>query len=53
MSIQVTELRGFPGKPRRFSIYQITNVFELRIGQIMTLKELHEIRSNGVVVVIK
>ena len=53
MSVTVTEARAFPNKPRRFRVESVTDYFDLRIGQTLLLEDLHKLRSDGVVVVIK
>lgn len=61
--ITVQELRSWPGKPRRFSIEELSinadtenrnaNVFDLRVGQLLHLDELAGFRVSGVNILIK
>ena len=53
MSVTVTEARPWPGKPRRFRVDTVTDYFDLHVGQTLLLADLHKLRSDGVVIVIK
>ena len=53
MSVTVIEARPWPGKPRRFRVETVTDYFDLHVGQTLLLEDLHKLRSDGVVVVIR
>ena len=60
--LTVTELRPFPGKPRRFRISKVlfkggpsnkhSELFRLSVGSVLYLSELRKITTSGVDVVL-
>ena len=53
MSVTVTEARAFPNKPRRFRVETVTDYFDLHVGQTLLLADLHQLRKDGVIVIIQ